>query len=856
MEARIETLAEATESLGLSQGVLLLLTLPIDHHLPDVLTALQSAPYVVLRAPPGAGKTTRVPPALLDAPWCRNRQVWVLQPRRVAARTTAARMAEERAVRLGEEIGYQVRFERRCSARTRLLVMTEGVLMRRLLDDPFLQDVAVVVLDEFHERHLETDVSLAMLRRVQQTVRPDLKLIVMSATLSTSELQNYLPDVPVITCEARTHPVEIEYLPSVDLRPLPVQVELAVRRLLTETPGDVLAFLPGVREIQQTAERLADVPAEVLPLYGDLPVEQQQRVFAPCSRQKVVLATNVAETSITIPGVTAVVDSGLARIAELDPALGWNRLALRPISQAAADQRAGRAGRTGPGRCLRLWPLAAHRTRPAYELPEIHRVDLAGVVLQLRCWGETDLRHFPWFDPPRPEALERAERLLAALDAVTETGPTTSGRQLAALPVHPRLGRLLWEGAQQGHAWEAALAAAWLSERDPFVRSEPAGAAGSASPSDILDRVEALREFCRSGRTHHPPVTLQPASAQRIRQAAEQLMAWLMPLPAASQSCVSWEEALGRALLAAFPDRVARRRAPRSRKALLVGGRGARLADSSAVIEPELFLAVDVDAGAEEVLVRLASGIERSWLPSTHLHTQTEVEYDAEQDRVQARQRTRWFDLMVEESPAELPDESLVAEVLAQAARQHWSRVFPPEDKAAIQLIMRVQCLQQWMPEANLPVWDEATLQARVVELCWGCRSLDEVRHGPWHDVLWRSLTESQRELLEREAPARIEVPSGSRVPVQYEPGRPPVLAVRIQEIFGWQDTPRIAGGRVRVLLHLLAPNHRPQQITDDLPSFWSRGYPLVRGELRRRYPKHAWPEDPRTAPAERRPQR
>jgi len=584
-------------------------SLPIDSQVPAILAALRESSCLVLRAPPGAGKTTRVPPALLDSDLIGDGQVWVLQPRRVAARTTAARIAEERRVRLGEEVGYQIRFERRLSDRTRLVVMTEGVLTRRLLDDPFLEEVAAVVLDEFHERHLETDLALAMVRRVQQTVRPDLKLLVMSATLATGALANYLAPCRLIECEVRTHAVAIEYLASVDDRPLPVQTAATVRRAFEETSGDLLAFLPGVREIQKTAGLLAGLDATVLPLYGELPPEQQDLVFKPSPQRKVVLATNVAETSITIPGVTAVVDSGWARVPELDSALGLNRLVLKPISQASADQRAGRAGRTGPGRCLRLWTEASQRARAAFETPEIHRVDLAGVVLQLRCWGEANVRLFPWFDPPKLETLDRAESLLRAIDTVDDSGITDLGRQLAQMPVHPRLARLALEGARYGHLNECALAAGQLSERDPLVREGRPARATTVSPSDLLDRVEALQEFFRTGRTEFSNGRLHIGGAQRIRQVAEQLQ---RSIPNRSTDLrLSLEEALGRAVLAAFPDRLARRREPRSRKALMVGGRGVRLADQSAVAERELFVAVEVDAAGDDALVRIASGVER-----------------------------------------------------------------------------------------------------------------------------------------------------------------------------------------------------------------------------------------------------
>ena len=434
---------------------------------------------------------------------------------------------------------------------------------------------------------------------------------------------------------------------------------------------------------------------------------------------------------------------------------------------------------------------------------------------------------------------------------------TALGRQMVQLPIHPRLARLVLSAAESGWRWEGVLAAALLSERDPFVRSERPRRPATASPSDILDRVEALREFCQTGRTEFDVGRLHPDGAQRIRRAAEQLERICPQKPRDSHPWVSsFEEALCRAVLSAFPDRLARRREPRSRKALMVGGRGVRLADQSAVSEPELFVAVDVDAAGDDALVRMASGVEREWLPPQHLQTTIDVEFDDDTGRVQARRRTRWFDLVLDETPSELPHGETVAAALADAARRHWPRVFPFEDRDAVSLVTRVRCLREWMPELNLPAWDDGELQALLSQVCVGCRSLDELTRASWREVLTSSLTASQRAAVDREAPERLTVPSGSRIALQYEVGRPPVLAVRIQEVFGWTDTPRIAAGRVSVLLHLLAPNHRPQQITDDLRSFWTTAYPQIRGELRRRYPKHAWPEDPWMAAAERRPRR
>lgn len=436
-------------------------------------------------------------------------------------------MADERGGRIGDEVGYHIRFDRRVGRNTRLIVLTEGLLVRRLQTDPFLEDVAAVVFDEFHERHLDTDLGLAMCRRVQQTVRPDLRLIVMSATLTTEPIARYLGDCPVLECDVPRFPVDLRYQAASITTPLATQAARGVEQLCSSMAGDILVFLPGVREIRQTERELNGLAQRegftILPLYGELPAEEQDRVFAPCSGRKIVLATNVAETSITIPGIAAVVDSGVARVLEFDPRTGLNRLELKPISKASADQRAGRAGRTGPGVCLRLWPEAAHRHRADNDIAEIHRVDLSAVVVQLLDWGETDVAQFPWFESPSSTALDQAAHLLRRLGACDARGITAMGRQMARMPLSPRLARLMIEGARAGQLPRAALLAAILSERDPFQRPERSGPSKHRSQSDLLDRADALAEFARTGRTDFDIGTLHRGTAEFLCRSAQQL---------------------------------------------------------------------------------------------------------------------------------------------------------------------------------------------------------------------------------------------------------------------------------------------------------------------------------------------
>jgi ATP-dependent helicase HrpB len=822
--------------------------LPIDSILPELLAALRESPAAVLIAPTGAGKTTRVPPALLETIPGR---IVMLEPRRIAARAAARRMAEEGGWRVGEEVGYQVRFDRRFDQKTglstRILVVTEGILVQMLQADPFLEGIGAVIFDEIHERSLHTDLSLAMARRVQREVRPDLRLVAMSATIDPGPIAEYL-NAPVIVSEGRLHPVEIRHLD----RETPVAT--AVRRALAETSGDVLVFFPGVGEIERASQALAgEKDLAVLPLYGDLPAERQDEVLRPLDRRKVVLATNVAETSVTVEGVTAVVDTGLVRRMRYDPSTGLDRLELGKISRASADQRAGRAGRQQPGLCLRLWPAWEHPALPERETPEILRVDLAAPALQLLAWGESDLTAFGWLEPPDPAALASALHLLRRLGATDGQGVTGVGRLLARMAVHPRLGRLLLEGHRLGHPRETALLAALLSERDPFPRTPRGSGPRRASRSDLLDRLDALEAFERRDRSEEN--RLNAGAARFVLKARDQLMEMTRKELGPASGREPRDESLLRALLAAYPDRLARRREPRSPRAVMVGGRGVRLAEESAVLDPDLFLCIDLDDRTGEALVRLASEVRPEWLPPDRLSTTIDVVFDEEKERVIAWKRTRFDDLILSENEAPASGETAET-ILAEAAAGRLDRALALDDSEVSGFLARVRSLREWMPDLGLPAFETDQLRELLPALAAGRKSFAELRRAPLLSILQGALTHDQLRAVEREAPERLEVPSGSHIRLVYEPGRPPVLAARIQELFGLAETPRVAAGRVAVLLHLLAPNQRPQQVTHDLRSFWENTYPQVRKELQGRYPKHAWPVDPWNATPERRPRR
>lgn len=826
--------------------------LPIVQVLPEVIGGLTACGTVVLKAPPGAGKTTGVPIALVEAGITPGR-ILIAQPRRLAARSAAARLADLMGTSVGEAVGYQVRFDRRWQNSTRIVAMTTGVLLRRLQSDPFLEGFDAVLLDEFHERSLEADLALGMLLRLKQTVRPDLQLLVMSATLDPQPIAEFLSRdggaAEVVESQGRAFSVQVRFAKQLNRDPVHLQVAKLMPTVLEASAGHVLVFLPGVGEIRSTQRELKSVPAargaEVLLLYGDLPPDKQDRVLRPSQHRKIVLATNIAETSVTIPGVTAVIDSGTARVLRFDPDVGLPRLQIEPISIASADQRAGRAGRTEAGTAWRLWPQAAQRGRDEFDTPEVLRSDLAGAVLQLAGWGERNVAAFPWLDPPSEDAIWAAQVLLRRLGALDEDGITRLGKRMLKLPVHPRLARLLIAGEQLGVPARAAITAALLSERDPFRGAS--GITASSGRSDIIDQLTRLERIADG----QEDAQANLAAVRHVFRVAEQLAAMIEggTGPQSVHGEAS-DQAIMRALLAAYPDRLAKRRARGSDRALTAGGQGVKLSGQSNVREGELFLAIDVQQSTGDAKVRKASYVDRQWLDAAELEEREECFFHPSLKQIAARRRTYWNGLLLNETPVESSDEDQCQQLLLDNALRNWERVFPADDKDLQSLIARIRCLNDWNPQLNLPRLDEAQLHEVCRQLCRGRRSFHALQSAPWADYVLGLLSFEQQQSLEQQAPKRVAVPSGNYIEVQYSEGKPPVLAVRLQELYGWSETPRIAAGRVPLLLHLLGPNHRPQQVTEDLASFWQNTYPQVRKDLRRRYPKHHWPEDPRQATA------
>ncbi len=781
--------------------------LPLDDLIPGILDVLRHGPNLVLEAPAGAGKTTRVPPALLELT---DREVLVLEPRRLAARLAARFVAAERGEPVGGTVGYQVRFEEVAGPRTRLRFLTEGVLTRRMLSDPLLERAGAVVLDEFHERHLEGDVALALLRRLQRAKRPDLRLIAMSATLDSGPVARYL-DAPVLRSEGRQYPLEIEYTPHSPAA-LEDQVAGALERLDARgAGGHVLVFLPGAAEIRRAQAACAGLARRrdwlLLPLHGDQPPEEQDRAVAPSRQRKVILSTNVAESSITIDGVGAVIDSGLARVAGHSPWSGLPTLRVARISQASANQRAGRAGRTGPGIAVRLYPLEDYARRPAHDTPEVLRADLAPVALLLEAMGTGGLDALDWLDAPEPAGAEHAAALLRQLGA-----EGAAAREMARYPLHPRLARLIVESRRRGVAEDGCVAAAILS----------AGARLPARPehesrSDVLALMESEWE---------------PQTARTVRQVRR----IVNPPKQRGRD----EDALLISILAAFPDRVARRR--QGAELSMASGGAAALAPASTVTGAEFLVAVEAEDRRDQnmPLVRIASAIRPEWLVDLfpdRVREVSELEWNRVAERVESASALMFDEIPIERSRGASNPEA-AAELLARKAVEAGLGRFGDTDEIAA-FAARARF-------AGTPAPDPETA---LRSLAAGLRSFAELeaaaRGGGLLRAMERQLSASARRQLEEAAPERIRLPGGRQVRVHYEDGQPPWIASRLQDFFGMRATPTVAHGSTPLVVRLLAPNQRPVQTTTDLAGFWERLYPQVRRELMRRYPKHAWPEDP-----------
>jgi ATP-dependent helicase HrpB len=840
--------------------------LPIFELEHALVAALRTHNRLILQAPTGSGKSTQVPQMLLDHDLLAEGEVVVLQPRRLATRMLAARVASERQSRLGDEVGYQIRFDRVVSEKTRIRFVTEGVLLRQLLQDTSLKNVSAILFDEFHERHLYGDITLARTLDLQQGTRPDLKLVVMSATLETARLETFLSPCAMLRSEGRAYPVDIEYLPrpfrTEDVAVWDVAAD-ELERLAGETEGDVLIFMPGAYEIHRTidAVRHSRVGDEfiVLPLHGELPVADQDAALASYGRRKVVVSTNVAETSLTIDGVRVVIDSGLARIARFDPYRGINTLLVEKISRASADQRAGRAGRTAPGVCLRLWTEREHMDRTAQELPEIKRLDLAEVVLTLKASGVEDIAGFRWLEPPDARALERAQALLTDLGALHEgTGRITPiGRRMLAFPVHPRYARMLLEAHERGCVRAIALIAA-LSQGRGLLR-KPEGRQIEQDRADLLGEKEAsdffilMRAFRFAEQNQYNPqkckrLGINGAAAREAGQTYEQFLRIAKDEKLDLERNAANDEAVQRSILAGFTDQVAMRADSGTLRCNLVHDRRGVLARESVVHHSPLLVASDVREiqakdGELTVLLNTATAIEEGWLRELlpdAFHTDEKVVYDPIQRRVIARRRILFRDLLLKEEVTEKAPREQAAQVLADAVTSGQC-ILVNWDHAVEQWIARLNRLREWMPELELPGIGEAERRMLVEQICHGAMTYKDIKERAIWPVVKSWLSAMQQEMLEKFAPERIALPNGKKWKITYDAKAAPFIAARIQELYGVEGSLTIAAGRVQLVIQVLAPNQRPVQVTQNLSTFWKESYPKLKLELQRKYPRHEW---------------
>jgi ATP-dependent helicase HrpB len=839
--------------------------LPIFEIEQGLLAALATHKRVILTAPTGSGKSTQVPQMLLDGGVLGEGQVAVLQPRRLPTRMLASWVARSRGVKLGAEVGYQMRLDSVTSSATRIRYVTEGVLLRQMLADPALPGVSAILFDEFHERHLYGDITLARALQIQASSRPDLIIIVMSATLDVAAIEKYLRPCAVLSSEGRAFPVNVEYL-GAPAGNAPVW-ELAVKELRrvvrAHAQGDALIFMPGAYEIARTVQAARDALGNefvVFPLHGELPPGEQDAAVARYDKRKIVVATNVAETSLTIDGVRLVVDSGLARIPRYDPHRGINTLLIEKISRASADQRAGRAGRTAPGLCLRLWTAHEQSGRAAQEIPEVKRLDLAEVVLTLKASGVDDLKNFRWLEPPEVKALERAEALLADLGAIDDASGsiTPLGRRMLAFPAHPRYARMLLAAEDYRCVKSAALIAALTQGRDLPVRRQGKAAEDArddlpdeGSESDFFRLMRLWREAQRSGfdveRCRRIGVHAQ--AARQVAPLFEQFLRVAAEEGLDTRDKPFDNPALQRCLLVAFPDHLAKRLDGASLRCELVHGRRGTLARESIVKAP-LFVAAEireVEGGGKErnlnVILNLATAIKEEWLRELFPQGFTQsraIVYDPTLRRVVARAERRFRGLLLEEDAAEPPPLDEAAAILARevvAGRlllEKW-------DEAVEQWVVRVNRLRQWMPELELPAMGEADKTVMIEHLCDGAISYNEIKHRPVLPVVKSWLSRQQQSWIDEYAPERIQLPKGRMVKISYSADGPPTIAARIQDLYGIADALWIASRRVALRIQILAPSNRPVQVTENLAAFWRETYPQLKQQLQRRYPKHEW---------------
>lgn len=815
--------------------------LPIAEILPEIRSQLATGNTLILQAPPGAGKSTWLPAQLLNEEWLDGKKILLLEPRRLAAKTVAARLAVQLGEETGETVGYRIRFENKISKSTRLEILTEGILTRMLQQDGALEDTGLVIFDEFHERSLHADLALALCRDVQQVLRPDLRILVMSATLDGEKISSLLGQAPVLTSQGRQYPISYRYTGYEERIPLAQQMTRAILRAFRENEGDILAFFPGAGEISKTAELLdaENIPAKLFPLFGDMPIREQQEAILPDPNglRKIVLATSIAETSLTIEGIHVVVDCGWSRVPRFDPNSGLTRLETVRVTKDSADQRAGRAGRLGPGVCYRLWDEGYQHHLVPHRSPEILEADLAPLVLDLAEWGTSDIRSLAWLTAPPAGSVMQARQLLNELGALDGNRITAQGKEMLRFPAHPRIAHLLTEAKKASSASLAADIAALLEERDPLGRE--AGA-------DLSLRIETLRKW-RSREF----VNADRKRLERIERVAQ---SWRKLLSCPADNSIPGHTETGRLLAAAYPERIAR--SENGKRFRLANGRIAKLSENDALNSESWISIAQLDSGSSgEGKIFLAAPLD----PDDMLHLareKTVIGWDEQKGELIARKEKRIGDIVFESKALpSVPEDERVRILLDAVCASNLGLLNWNEETMRLQA--RTGSLCKWRADENWPDFSREHLLATAGE--WLSPYLNTIRRKDdflkldLHSILLSSMEWQQQQQLDRLVPEKIEVPSGSLIRIQYhEDGSPPVLAVRLQELFGMPETPSVNEGKTKLMIHLLSPAYRPVQVTRDLASFWKNTYAEVRKELRSRYPKHSWPEDPYTAQAVR----
>ncbi len=823
---------------------------PVDLVIPDLKAALAANPNAVLVAEPGAGKTTRVPLALLDEPWLKGRRIVMLEPRRLAARAAAKRMADTLGEAVGETVGYTVRLERKVSVRTRIEVVTEGILTRRLQHDPELTDTGLLIFDEFHERSLDGDLGLALALDVQRGLRDDLKIMVMSATLDSERLSTHLDSGPVISAKGRMFPVDVVHLEKASRFTLADDTVKAIRRALADVKGSLLVFLPGEGEIRRVEEMLlhSELPTtvDVHPLYGAMALQAQDEAIraSPAGRRKVVLATTIAETSLTIEGVEAVIDTGLKRSPRFDPASGMTSLDTVRVSQASAEQRKGRAGRLGPGRCYRLWPEAETRALAAHDDPEIRSADLSDLVLELARWGVTTLDVLPWFEVPPRAAFGQAQDLLKRLSALhADNSITPHGRAMAELPLHPRLAHMVVAGKARGAGQSAAEIAAFLSERDGAARD---------APVDVEQRLMMLRGVAKerwkqtvkqilSSLHRHPRESGDPAPGTEVGESLN------------SRLRGNDEVGAGVFIALAYPDRIGRKRGSRFQ---LSGGGGAILPEHDNLNKSDWLAIATLDGASGDGKARLAAVLTDRDI-ETHfsdLIVESEgVFWDAKANAVKAGLMRKLGAIVLQEKPAAKIDTALTAAAMLEGVRAMGLAALPWSETAR-SFQARVRFLARIMPDAGFPDLSDAALleasESWLLPYLEGMMRKADLARLDLLQILQGLVPGDLLRRMDKLAPQRMTVPGGGSYRIDYDVEGDPTLSVRLQEMFGMTSAPQVADGRARIKIIMLSPGMKPVAVTQSLETFWLQGYPDVRKDMRGRYPKHAWPEDPLTATA------